>query len=186
MPETVKLRPDKDYRIKTCGILFKDDFSSRNMPWTNPEFIRDGRFEFYASRPMDHSISFLKIGEDWTDYKLSGRFLVESGAAWIGFRRLGERGYSLGICPAAQVFINKGKIHLEVDPYLVELGKWHDFELWADKKRVSLYIDGNLVLSFEDPDAYRNGGIGLGTVIPNLIKDGHVFFDDIIVEKICY
>lgn len=143
-----------------------------------------------ARRP-DETRAALVLGGDpgWRDYSFGFRMSTQQQlregsppnpweAGWVFFRYQGEdRSYYLSHKPNGLELgklvppAGTGQIFLATAPSpAAELGRWYDYRIDVRGPTISVYVDGQLALSYTDPDPILSGRVGLYT------EDAHVHF----------
>jgi hypothetical protein len=179
-------------RNRICGILLEDHFDD-DKNWNNKPAITNGVLNLEGD---NLAIVDVPGSEDWTDYKVSGKVLIESGSGnvWFRLKDPSESTYLADIMPSVFFAFHKHKdnettVLAEVHD-TVMVNQWHTFELYAKDDssggRFAFYVDDKFIYGFTDPNQYSSGKVALGSNIPKIgSKTAKATFDDIKIEKLC-
>ncbi|HEX2035620.1 MAG TPA: DUF2334 domain-containing protein [Chloroflexota bacterium] len=145
---------------------------------------------FIATRP-DRTHAALVLGGErtWHDYRFTVRMMTQAQlrqhsppnpweAGWLFFRyQAPDRSYYLvhkpnglelgKLAPPA----GKGQVFLVTAPeWPLNLERWYEYRVELNGPTILVYIDGELALSYTDPDPILSGRVGLYT------EDAEVYF----------
>ncbi len=127
---------------------------------------------------------------EWSDYSFTAQMMLQQQlrqnsppntweTGWLFFRYQGEgrsyylahktNGLELGkLVPP----VGTGQAFLATEPnFPAELGRWYDYRIDVEGPTISVYVDGELRITYTDSeDPILSGGVGLYT------EDAHVYF----------
>jgi hypothetical protein len=169
--------------LRTCGVLFEDNFTTfKNWRVGRGWEIRDGK-------AIGREHSFLELQRVFSDFSIKLKFKISEGGIHLGFRE-NEKG---------RYFVNLQKEHISLSktikvgselrhPGLISkdtmIGEgWHTLQLIANRNNITLFIDGNEVIGYEDRDnPYFSGKVHIEACCEGGIQ---VYTDYIIIDKLC-
>jgi len=146
-------------------------------------------------KPSETRAALAVAGDpNWRDYSFTVRMNTQQQlrqnsppnaweTGWLFFRYQGEdrsyyvahktNGLELGkLVPPA----GTGQIFLVTSPDPpAQLGRWYDYRIDVQGPTIQVYVDGQLYLTYTDPDPTLSGRVGLYT------EDAHVYFQDPVV-----
>ncbi|MBN2148269.1 MAG: hypothetical protein JW726_12830 [Anaerolineales bacterium] len=153
------------------GTLFEDDFEGGTRAWNldgdwqvsndGGDLVLDG---------SGHAWSWLKEGQNWTDYTASVDVKLISGAAQLMFRFTEDHGrYILGVTPGGLYLRREapwGKISsdLATDATHFAFNTWYTISIDADVNRIRVSVDGAQRMDYTNPSWANQWPLWQGTL----------------------
>ena len=124
---------------------------------------------------------FFDVEDPWTDYAFATRFAALNARLTISYRTSGDARYYVEFHPrTGRVYLGKARprgwdhrLRVASAPFPFEHGAWYEVVIAGIDSEIRVFIDGQLLLLYDDPDPILAGGVGFETVddAPHLIVD---------------
>ncbi len=163
-------------------VLYQEDFESGRAegwgtedPW---DVVQDNQGN-WTLRGQGHTWARY-TGDAWGDYTLKLRLKLVRGNIHLNYRISGCTRYFIGFSDAglslSKTFPCDSHPHLQSAESTHPLGRWYDIEIVGKGSDLSVYVDGELKLSYTDPEPLTFGSIAFETW-----DDSEAYIDDIVV-----
>ena len=166
-------------------ILFSDDFQDGQLDGWQVDgdwmIYQDG--DVYNLGTQGAGSAWVPGGNTWTDYALKSYIRQESGSSLsINFRLSPDGRYIVNLRDSG-IYLAKeqpgGTITtlLQNDPPAA--GIWHYMTIAGEDELIQVYVDRQLVLSYQDPDPLTRGTIGFAA-----LSGSRAYVDNLVVNQL--
>ncbi len=136
--------------------------------------------EGYALKGSGHVWASLQPG-GWGDYALNFRVLLEGGnsALHANIRQIGPMRYFIGI-NRQEIYLSKQLDEQTFKHHLARVVSpvqgWHSIEISAVGNLISIFVDGQRMVAYSDPEPLLAGGVAFES-----LAEQPVWIDDVVV-----
>ena len=198
--EAEEVEKAKPLKLEAGEVLFSDDFSDKSGEKWKPEeglwSVVDGTY--MGSKPnswTERFVSYARISEP-DSYVIKGRFKLDETAHMTAslYFRVGEKALRHYVIKnqfrrGTWLSIKDNDLSAKDDPigglplvqkrYSFRQNRWYEFRLVVTPVQVDYYVNGNLMLSYDEKLILKKGRIGIGGD-----SKAPTYFDDISIAEL--